>query len=74
MARLAQLSDGTWIDPATVRMVVAEPRDRHGNPPRVVVWSYEPGPSPRVLACESREDAEAMRDEIAGIVNAARED
>jgi hypothetical protein len=70
--RLYQLPDGTWVDPETIRCIRMHPRSRGSergavlHAPRVVIWA---GDTVMVVDCESEEDAEMLRDQVAAVVN-----
>ncbi len=72
MPRLFQLANGTWIDPEYILAVEAAraippsefSKVRHA--PRVII--HLQGNDRRVIDCESEEDAETLRDEIAAKV------
>jgi hypothetical protein len=73
MAKLIQLPNGDWIDPADVHAIVAYdavyPAKTHSGlhiPPRVVVHARVAS----VIHAESLEKAEVIRDELAQTVNA----
>jgi hypothetical protein len=66
--RLYQLPDGTWVDPETIRGIRMLPRHQGTvlHAPRVVISTPD---NVLIVDCESEEDAEALRDRIAAVVN-----
>lgn len=58
---LIQLPSGNWIDPSLVRKITAFPRDGE-NPPHVLLNDD------LIIYVEAWEDAEELRDQLAGEV------
>lgn len=72
--KLFQLADGSWIDQSYILMVEVADRERFSDSgvthaPRVIIHLQG---DRRVIDCESLNDAEVMRDQIASVVNAGR--
>ena len=75
MSALIRLPNGIWIDPAAVTSIAPMPPETHQHreevrPSRVVITYQFAEPSH--LYCESWERAQALADELATQVNAAR--
>ena len=67
--KLMQLPNGTWLDPRAVISIQAVPRQfgPGGSAPPQVILILPAGMA--ALPCETMEEADALRDRLAGIVN-----